>query len=208
MTPEARSYLNFVRYCIDDRMPVPSIEDWNGLFSFMKQQALVGVSFQGVVRMKGTGVEVPRKLFLQWFGTSERVREKNTKLNERTVEVTHLLKDAGFECCILKGQGNALMYPDPSVRQPGDIDVWVKGRRDEVMAYARKRFPATPIRFHHVDFPVFPDTDVELHFMPASMNNPVYHRRLQKWFHLFQEAQGPNFVHWGDLLNLKKLQML
>ena len=40
------------------------------------------------------------------------------------VSYTHLRED-GLRCCILKGQGNALMYPNPYSRTPGDIDVWI-----------------------------------------------------------------------------------
>ena len=32
-----------------------------------------------------------------------------------------------------KGQGNALMYPNPYSRTPGDIDVWLNASRERIM---------------------------------------------------------------------------
>ena len=40
-----------------------------------------------------------------------------------------LRENEGFANCILKGQGNALLYPDPYMRTPGDIDIYLEGGR-------------------------------------------------------------------------------
>ena len=132
-------------------------------------------------------------------------------LNKRCVELTEMLRKDGFQCCILKGQGNALLYnvgckkEDGGsltlTRTPGDIDVWVmpedmvngsrftvhgykdaiRERRRVVMEYVRRRFPKTMIRYQHIDYPVFPDVDVEVHFIPTAKNNPIFNQRIQKW---------------------------
>ena len=68
----------------------------------------------------------PQAVFYQWLSYSEHIRALNMKVNEVAVEVTRLFEQNGFRSCILKGQGNALSYPDPYSRTPGDIDIWVK----------------------------------------------------------------------------------
>ena len=199
---DTQPYLDFVRYCIDEQQCIPTVTDGHALFLFMQQQALLGVGFRGLERMKKAGVGVPRDVVLKWYAISEQIRRRNVEMNKMCVELTEMLKKDGFESCILKGQGNAVMYPDPYVRMPGDIDVWVKPvdevgeRRKVVMEYVRKRFPDAMVRYHHVEFPVFEDVEVEVHFVPIAMNNPWYNRRIQHWM---GERMGEQCQHFVDL---------
>ena len=204
-------YLNFVHYCIDEKQRIPSISEWDALFLFMQQQALLGVGFRGLERMKQAGVDVPKDVVLRWYAMSEQVKRRNEEMNKRCVELTEMLKKDGFESCILKGQGNARLYPAPLSRQPGDIDVWVKPvkglefrvkgeglsideRRKVVTEYVRSKFPKTEIRYQHIEFPVFKDVEVEVHFIPTAKNNPVYNHRIQRWAEGRMAEQCKNFV--------------
>ena len=95
-------------------------------------------------------------------------------LNRRCVELVKSLQNDGFECCILKGLGNALMYPNPYSRTPGDMDILVRPKTEErgkkydvrmaVTEYVRKKFPKTRTRYQHIDYFVFLDVEVEVHF--------------------------------------------
>ena len=190
-------HFSFLRYCLDNSQDVPvSIQDvdWNGLFSFMQQQALLGVGFHGASRLKSSGVDIPKPLFLKWFALSERIKRQNELLNSRSSEIVCQLATEGVRCCILKGQGNAVMYPDSFMRTPGDIDVWADGSRQRIMELVRGRFPMTLLRYHHVDYPIFKDADVELHFIPSTMNNPFFNGRLREWFENNKEQQLCNLV--------------
>lgn len=51
--------------------------------------------------------------------------------NRRCVELVKSLQNDGFECCILKGLGNALMYPNPYSMTPGDMDILVRPKTEE-----------------------------------------------------------------------------
>ena len=195
---EIESHLTFVRYCINEQQRIPTITDWNALFLFMKEQALLGVGFCGMERMKKEGVEVPREMVLKWFAVSEQIRKQNEKTNRRCVELVDILKNAGFNSCILKGQGNALMYPNPELRMSGDIDLWVDGTREKLIGFVKEKIPHPNMRFHHVDYPVFDDVPVEVHFMPSCMNCVVYNRRLQHWFEARKDEQMKHFVELPD----------
>lgn len=122
-----KSFLDFVRYCIDEQQCVPTIKSWNALFLFMQQQALVGIGFRGLKRMNAAGVEVPRDIVLQWYAMSEQIKLANQKMNRIAVDLVNFFREEGFRTCVLKGQGNALYYPDPYLRMSGDIDIWVEG---------------------------------------------------------------------------------
>lgn len=201
-----RTYWTFIRYCIDEQQCIPIIEDWDALFLFMKEQTLLGVGFRGVERLKAAGVDIPKPLFLMWYALSENIKTKNAVVNKRCAELARNLDADGFRCCILKGQGNALAYPNPYTRNPGDIDVFVmrtegasvEERRREVMDYVRERFSKTKICYQHIDYPMFQDVLVEMHFIPTDKNNPVYNRRIQRWAESQMPQQCRNFVCLPD----------
>ncbi len=198
---ETTHCIAFLRFCINNHQPVPSTLDgftWKGLASFMKEQALLGIGFLGIKKLKEAGVEVPKKVLVKWYAVADQTERRNQEVNERTGEVVKLLREKGFQCCVLKGQGNAQMYPWPSLRTSGDIDVWVSGSRKAIMAFAKKDYPHADVRFHHVEYPVFDDTDVELHFTPAIMNNPWYNRRLQRWFSERKDEQFNHTIEMPD----------
>ena len=109
-----------------------------------------------------------------------------------------MLRVDGMRCCVLKGQGNALMYPNPYSRTSGDIDVWIHACRERIMEYAQKRFElGDDIRLQHLETSS-DGVPVELHFFPCSMNNPIYHARLQKWFRRNADLQCSHIVRLPD----------
>ena len=88
----------------------------------------------------------------------------------------------GFRSCVLKGQGNALLYPTPFMRTPGDIDIWVEGGDEKVIAYVDSVKPGCRRIYHHIEFINAGKIPVEVHYRPSWMSNPVHNSRLQQWF--------------------------
>lgn len=111
------------------------------------------------------------------MGKAQQIRRQNMKVNAVAGKLFSMMKEDGFRCCILKGQGNALMYPNSYSRTPGDIDVWMNASREEITEYAKRHFNLEDdIRFHHLET-TMDCVPVELHFFPCSMDNPLYHAR-------------------------------
>ena len=178
--------------------------DWQELYSFASKQALLGLCFEGIERL---GKEYPeelkqnpirRELMMTWMGKAQQIRRQNMKVNAVAGKLYSKFREDGLRCCILKGQGNALMYPNPYSRTPGDIDVWVNASREDITEYAKRHFNLEDdIRFHHLET-TMDGVPVELHFFPCSMNNPIYHARLQKWFRRNADLQCSNVVSLPD----------
>lgn len=122
---------------------------------------------------------------------AEQIRKQNIRLFQDSVKVCKNFENKGFANCILKGQGNALLYPDPYMRTSGDIDIYLAGGRKRVMQYINKVCPNQVMRYHHVDFPVM-KTAIEVHFTPSYMFFPVHNSRMQKWF---KEVMGEQCNH-------------
>ena len=197
----------FLKYCLgskEDMSRVIACMNWQELYSFASKQALLGLCFDGIERL---GKEYPeelkqnpigRELLMTWMGKAQQIRRQNMKVNAVAGKLFAMLRVDGMRCCVLKGQGNALMYPNPYSRTPGDIDVWVNASREDITEYAKTHFEiGDDIRFHHLETS-FDGVPVELHFFPGIMNNPIYHARLQKWFRRNADLQCSNVVSLPD----------
>ena len=135
---------------------------------------------------------------MTWMGKAQQIRRQSMKVNAVASKLFSMLREDGMRCCVLKGQGNALMYPNAYSRNPGDIDVWIDASRERIMEYARKKFELEDdIRLQHLETSL-DGVPVELHFFPCSMNNPIYHARLQKWFRRNADLQCSHIVGLPD----------
>lgn len=178
---------------------VPSEDNWKQIFQMACEQTVVGVAFSGIERLPQEQ-HPPRAVLLRWFALVEQIKRQNELLNQRSVEATDFFKQQGHRSCVLKGQANAAIYPDPLRRMPGDIDIWVEGRRRELIALARKHSiekgnkQYAPVQFHDISFDLFPDVEVELHFYPSMLFCPWRHFRLQKIVRASQDEAMTNVV--------------
>ena len=198
---------DFLKYCLGakgDMSKVVAGMDWRLLYEFASKQAMLGVCFDGIERL---GTEYPevlrlnpigRDVLMAWMAKAQQIRRLNMNVNGVAAKLYSMLKEDGLRCCILKGQGNALMYGNPYLRNPGDVDVWVNASREVIMEYGRRNFDLEDdIRYQHLET-TMDGVPVELHFMPCVMNNPIYNARLQKWFWRNADLQCSNVVELPD----------
>ena len=197
----------FLRYSLGDKVDMSIVVaniDWQQLYSFATKQTIIGICFDGIKRLSEEYPEelkknpIERALLMTWMGVSQQIRRQNMKVNGVAAKLYSMLREDGLRCCILKGQGNALMYPNAYSRNPGDVDVWVNVSREQITEYAKKHFKlGDDIRYQHIETSV-DGVPVELHFFPCTMNNPLYHARLQKWFRRNADLQCSHIVGLPD----------
>ena len=201
------AFFDFLKYCLGYKGNISRVVDsmdWQELYSFASKQALLGLCFDGIERLGKENPEelrlnpIGRELLMTWMGKAQQIRRQNMKVNAVASKLFAMLRVDGMRCCVLKGQGNALMYPNPYSRTPGDIDVWIDASRERIMEYAQKKFElGDNIRLQHLETSL-DGVPVELHFFPCSMNNPIYHARLQKWFRRNADLQCSHIVGLPD----------
>jgi hypothetical protein len=193
MLKQQKIFFDFLRFCIGSAKEIPGFlkeADWKELYAIAQKQALLGVLFYGIQRLPRQ-LAPEQKLLMQWMVMAEQIRKQNICLFLDSVKVCKNFENKGFANCILKGQGNALLYPDPYMRTPGDIDIYLSGGRRKIMKYVDQVCPNQVMRYHHVDFPVM-KTAIEVHFTPSYMFCPIHNRRMQKWF---KEVMGEQCNH-------------
>lgn len=199
MVSQQRIFFDFLQFCIDSVAEIPASmknADWNVLYAIAKKQALIGVLFHGI-KLLPKELAPDTGLLMQWMGMVQNIRQQNIRLFLDSAKVCKKFKEVGFRNCILKGQGNALLYPDPYMRTSGDIDIYLDGGRNRVMQYINKVCPNQVMRYHHVDFPVM-KTAIEVHFTPSYMFFPIHNSRMQKWFKEVMDLQCSNVVTLPD----------
>ena len=201
------AFFAFLKYCLGYKGNISRVVDsmdWQMLYSFASKQAILGLCFDGIERLGEENPEelrlnpIERELLMTWMGKAQQIRRQNRKVNAVAGKLFSMLKKDGLRCCVLKGQGNALVYPNPYSRTPGDIDAWIDASRERILEYAQKKFElGDDIRLLHLETSL-DGVPVELHFFPCSMNNPIYHARLQKWFRRNADLQCSHIVGLPD----------
>lgn len=174
---------------------IPSDKEWKGLYLMAQNQALIGTCFYGIKQLPAEQlINLPLQLKMKWLGETVSVQKRNDVMNQRCLQLQRRLNEEGFNSCILKGQGVASIYSIElsRLRQPGDIDIWVKGGLRSLKLLAKKNNQHAMVTEQHADFKFFDDAEVEVHYLPTMLRNPFANRRLQKWMN---EQENRQFIN-------------
>ena len=194
-------FFDFLRFCIGSAKEIPDSlkeADWKELYAIAKKQCLVGVLFDGIKKLPAEHVGMEKELLLQWMAESQMLEKANVRLNDAAIQVSEWFLKKGFRTCILKGQGNALMYPNPYSRTPGDIDIWVGGEDKRVISFVRSISPHEKACYHHIEFPSYKGVEVEVHYRPSFLLCFWHNRKLQKYYERVKEEQFSHRVMLGE----------
>ena len=201
MLKQQKIFFDFLSFCIGSAKEIPSSlkeADWKELYAIAKKQCLVGVLFDGIKKLPAEHVGMKKELLLQWMAESQMLKKANVRLNDAAIHVSEWFRKKGFRTCILKGQGNALMYPNPYSRTPGDIDIWVEGGDKRVISFVRSISPHEKACYHHIEFPSYKGVEVEVHYRPSFLLCFWNNRKLQKYYERVKEKQFSHRVMLGE----------
>ena len=205
MLKQQKIFFDFLRFCIGPAKEIPDSlkeADWKELYAIAKKQCLVGVLFDGIKKLPAEHVGMEKELLLQWMAESQMLEKANVRLNDAAIQVSEWFRKKGFRTCILKGQGNALMYPNPYSRTPGDIDIWVVGGDKRVISFVRSISPHEKACYHHIEFPSYKGVEVEVHYRPSFLLCFWHNRKLQKYYERVKEEQSIPTVEFNLIFQL------
>ena len=194
-------FFDFLRFIVGSAKEIPDSlkeADWKELYAIAKMQCQVGVLFDGIKKLPAEHVGMKKELLLQWMAESQMLEKANVRLNDAAIQVSEWFRKKGFRTCILKGQGNALMYPNPYSRTPGDIDIWVEGGDKRVISFVRSISPHEKACYHHIEFPSYKGIEVEVHYRPSFLLCFWHNRKLQKYYERVKEEQFSHRVMLGE----------
>lgn len=200
LSQQQRIFFEFLRFCIGTVQEVPSSlkgADWRVLYAMARKQCLVGVLFDGIKRLPAD-VGMDKGLLFQWMAQNQTLQKANARLDKAAVEVAEWFGRKGFRTCMLKGQGNALLYPPGMERTPGDIDLWVDGGDRKAVSFVRSLSPDEKVCYHHIGFPEYNGVEVEVHFRPSFLFCFRHNRRLQGYYERVMDGQFAHRVKLGE----------
>ena len=201
MLKQQKIFFDFLRFCIGSAKEIPDSlkkADWKELYRIAQKQCLVGILFDGIQKLPPAEVGMKKELLLQWMAESQMLEKANVRLNDAAIQVSEWFRKKEFRTCILKGQGNALMYPNPYARTSGDIDIWVEGGDKRVISFVRSISPHEKACYHHIEFPSYKGVEVEVHYRPSFLLCFWHNRKLQKYYERVKEEQFSHRVMLGE----------
>lgn len=110
---------------------VPSAKEWDELYELARTQTLSGVVFAAVQKLKPSETfYFPETIRFRWLGMVAKIQQKNETHRRVIGLVSEHLQSRGIGPVFMKGLICASRYPEPLLRQPGDIDFVVS--KDEL----------------------------------------------------------------------------
>ena len=191
MEKQYKMFFDFLRFCIgSDSEPPMSLKEanWNDFYAIAEKQCLLGILFDGIERLPADS-GIGKELLYKWMAQCRMLEKANAQLNAAAVKVSNWFQKKGFRTCLLKGQGNALLYPNGAHRTPGDIDIWVEGGDKKVISFVRSILPDGKACYHHIDFPSYNGVEVEVHYRPSFLFCFRHDSRLQEYYKRVEEEQ-------------------
>ena len=199
MLDTSKAYLEFIRYSISTDSKVPesaSSIDWRDYLHFCNRQSVIGLVFGGIQK---ADLNIDQSTLMQWIMVAESLKEKNRRINKNTILTDKLFAKLGLRTCIMKGQANGLMYPNPELRTPGDIDVWAEGKPEVVIKKVLGIAPRARYTFQHIKLRIFKKATIEVHYRPMYLTNWFKDRKVQQYISEIEDRQFSNRVpFYGD----------
>jgi len=168
---------------------------WERVFRMARQQALIGVLYDAVLRLPESQ-RPPQELLETWRRLAEKIADIYRLHLRRTKEMTAILERLEFHGCILKGTSLSRLYPVPERRMCGDIDVWVTGTHRSILERLHASYHPYDIVYQECKVDFFPDVEVEIHFHPGKMYNPFLNARMQRYL----EKESP--IRENEILSM------
>lgn len=169
------------------------ISEWKAVAEFALKQSVLGVLLPAIESLNNEK-KLPLGIYSLWMLAAEEQRERYSMMKDHAASLAGQLNAEGLRCCVLKGAGLAAFYPEPALRQSGDIDIWVEGGYAKVLPYLRGKYKIKDLCYHHCEARIFKEVPVEVHFTPTWFNSFPKDRKLQKWFAAQADKQFGNFI--------------
>ena len=146
-------------------------EESKRLFPLAEKQAVLGLIIDSLMRHN---VKIPQMKVFEAIGTLEQIKNANRHVNEGVVDLHQLMEKYGVNYAVIKGQAVATCYPEPLLRQSGDIDYYSNSGFYECSMQAVKEMWKITPEIHgsekHADYD-FKGNRYEAHFLLTDLHN-------------------------------------
>lgn len=102
--------------------------EWNEVFGISGRQTVTGIVFDGICRLPDDLLPSDG-IFAKWVAVVSAIENRNARMNTALKDLVKAFTDNGLRPVLQKGQCIAELYPVPSHRECGDIDLYFPAHR-------------------------------------------------------------------------------
>ena len=106
-----------------EEFPVLDKGQWESLIATARQQTVTGLLFQGVSLLP-EGYPLPEDIMFTLVAEAGRIRARSRKVASVAMALMEKYRSWGLHPVVMKGPAVARFYPDPLLRESGDIDMY------------------------------------------------------------------------------------
>ena len=161
--------------------------DATGLFSLAKQQTVYGLVIDSLIRHN---VHIPQKMVFAAIGALEQIKRQSIIINDGVSKLHGLLTDNDTDYVIVKGQAVASYYPQPLIRQSGDIDYYCDDANFPKSQEVIKRLWVIDVDENHSDYHVHFNHEGVIYEGHFSLVCLYSKRKEDYWKRLLAEDSG------------------
>ena len=137
---------------------------WKEIIVFAESQSVRALIYDGILTLPKS-VWPDKKTVYKLFLQTEIIEKRNQKFIDELKSISAEYSKINCQFILLKGQGNGSLYPNPSHRSPGDIDLYLY-RKDDYLKANRwavsNGFKLEDENIHHQGFE-YHDIHIENH---------------------------------------------
>lgn len=161
---------------------VPSAREWESIYEEAEKQAIVGVLLDGLERLPEEQLP-PLELKLQWIGMVQIIEQRNREVDEAVVALCKEMEAEEIRMLVFKGQTLAVLYPNASLRQSGDIDYYIWKEDWQISIERLEQSAKDGVITNYIDYSTekdvqyeYNDVAYEMHKMMVSLASPKHRR--------------------------------
>ena len=168
------------------------------LLEIAKQQAVSGLVLDALVR---NNVRIPKQYLGKVLGRQKTIKQNCEVVNKGVVSLNQLFRNYGIKYVVVKGQAVASYYPEPILRQAGDVDYYCDSsnfaRSIQIIKDSWGLEAEREKSHYHVHFK-YNGVTFEGHFMLATLYNK---RKDSRWQQILDNDEGAAVNVGGILIN-------
>lgn len=168
---------------VDDIVLPSTMNEWNELMDMAYKQTVVCFISAACLRHKDVD-NIPTDIREEMQAVIEENKKIHKYHNSVLIELITKFEEQGLHPILLKGQGIAQMYPEPELRQCGDIDLYFRleeyQRAETYIREIEDEVDKHIINYNHYETQ-YKDIVVEVHKHTSWLPNPFANKRFQEF---------------------------
>lgn len=162
-------------------------DTWWRMFRLLQQNHVAALTADAMSKL-----DVPREVKIPWLAECDKAERWHRYQQEVQTEIIGVMRQHGIETLVLKGTHLSQYYPQPELREFGDLDLYFYDKHDEADRVAREvlKVEVSDDAHHHTKYN-YRGVTVESHYDFVNTHYPPSNRNYETL--LKEQVPSPTF---------------